>query len=64
VNLSCIMNTNDSVETVWNGGGLYNSLPKHVKQINDKLYIDTSEPNNIKIGMHEVRVNDSVMSMR
>jgi len=39
-------------------------LPKTVEQINDYLFIDTNKSNKIKIGMNEIRANDSEMSMR
>jgi len=39
-------------------------VPKKVKKINDYLFIDTCKSNKMKIGMNEMRVNDSEMSMR
>jgi hypothetical protein len=36
-------------------------MPKKVEQINDYLFIDTYKSNKIKIGMIEMRVNDSEM---
>jgi hypothetical protein len=37
---------------------------KKVELINDYLFIDTYKSNKIKIGMNEMRVNDSEISMR
>jgi len=39
-------------------------VPKKVEQINDYLFIDTYKSNKIKIGVNEMRVNDSEMNMR
>jgi len=39
-------------------------VPKKVEQINDNLFIDTYKSNKIKIGVNEMRVNDSEMNMR
>jgi len=39
-------------------------VPKKVEQINGCLSIDTYKSNKIKIGMKEMKVNDSEMSMR
>jgi len=43
-------------------------VPKKVEQINDHLFIDlfidTYESNNIKIGVNDMTVNDSEMSVR
>jgi len=36
-------------------------VPKKVEQINDPLFIDTYKPNNIKIGVNDMTVNDSEM---
>jgi len=38
------------------------TVPKNVEHINDYLFIDTYKLNKIKIGMNEMRVNDSEMS--
>jgi len=38
--------------------------PKNVEQINDHLFIDTYESNNIKIGVNDMTVNDSEMCVR
>jgi len=35
-------------------------VPKKVEQINDHLFIDTYKSNNIKIGVNDMTVNDSV----
>jgi len=35
-----------------------------VEQINDHLFIDTYKSNNIKIGVNDMTVNDSEMSVR
>jgi len=35
------------------------SVPKKVEQINDHLFIDIYKPNNIKIGVNDMTVNDS-----
>jgi len=37
---------------------------KKVEQINEHLFIDTYKSNNIKIGMHDMTVNDSEMCVR
>jgi len=39
-------------------------VPKRVEQINYYLFIDTYKSNNIKIGVNEMRVNDSEMCVR
>jgi len=39
-------------------------VPKKVEQINDHLFIDIYKSNNIKIGVNDVTVNDSEMSVR
>jgi len=39
-------------------------LPKKDEQINDHLFIDTYKLNNIKIGVNDMTVNDSEMSVR
>jgi len=52
------MNTNKEVE--WRRF----IVPKKVKQINDHLFIDTYKSNNIKIGVNDMMVNDSEMSVR
>ena len=39
-------------------------VPKKVEQTNDYLFIDIYKTNKIKIGMNEIRVSDSEMSMR
>jgi len=39
-------------------------VPKKVEQINDHLFIDTHKSNNIKIGVNDIMVNDSEMSVR
>jgi len=38
--------------------------PKKVEQINDYLFVDTYKSNKIKVGMNEIRANDSKMCMR
>jgi len=52
------MNTNKEVE--WRRF----IVPKNFKQINDHLFIDTYKSNNIKIGVNDMTVNDSEMSVR
>jgi len=52
------MNTNKEVE--W----MRFIVPKKVEQINDRLFIDTYKSNNIKIGVNDMTVNDSEMSVR
>jgi len=37
---------------------------KKVEQINDHLFIDTYKSNNIKLGVNDMTVNDSEMSVR
>jgi len=37
---------------------------KKVEQINDHLFIDTYESNDIKIGVNDMTVNDSEMCVR
>jgi len=39
-------------------------VPKKVEQINDHLFIDTYKSNNIQIGVNDMTVNDSEMSVR
>jgi len=39
-------------------------VPKKVEQINDHLFIDTYKSNNIKVGLNDMTVNDSEMSVR
>jgi len=39
-------------------------VPKKVEQINDHLFIDTHKSNNINIGVNDMTVNDSEMSVR
>jgi len=39
-------------------------VPKKVEQINDHFFIDTYKSNNIKIGVHDISVNDSEMCVR
>jgi len=39
-------------------------VPKKVGQINNHLFIDTYESNNIKIGVNDMTVNDSEMCVR
>jgi len=39
-------------------------IPKKVEQINDHLFIDICKSNNIKIGIHDMTVNDSEMCVR
>jgi len=39
-------------------------VPKKVEQINDHSFIDTYKSNNIKIGVTDMTVNDSEMSVR
>jgi len=39
-------------------------VPKKVEQINDYLFIDTYKSSKIKIGMNEMKVNDSEMCVR
>jgi len=51
------MNTNNDVK--WRRF----IVPKKVEQINDHLFIDTYKSNNIKIGVNDVTVNDSEMSV-
>jgi len=54
------MNTNKMVE--WRRF----IVPKKVEKINDHLFIDTYKLklNNIKIGVNDMKVNDSEMSVR
>jgi len=52
------MNTNKEVE--WRRF----LVPKKVEQVNDHLFIDTYKSNNIKIGVNDMMVNDSEMSVR
>jgi len=40
------------------------TVPKKVEQINDHLLIDTYKSNNINIGVNDITVNDSEMSVR
>jgi len=39
-------------------------MPKQIEQINHNLFVHTYKANKIKIGMNEMRMNDSQMSMR
>jgi len=39
-------------------------VPKNVEQINEHLFIDTYKSNNIQIGVNDMTVNDSEMSVR
>jgi len=39
-------------------------VPKKVEQINDHLFVDTYKPNNIKIGVNDMTVNDREMCVR
>jgi len=39
-------------------------VPKKVEQINDHLFLETLKSNNIKIGVNDMTVNDSEMSVR
>jgi len=52
------MNTNNSMKWKWF------IVPKIVEQINEYLFICTYKSNTLKIGMNEMRVNDSEMSLR
>jgi len=52
------MNTNKQVE--W---GRF-IVPKKVEQLNYHLFIGTYKSNNIKIGVNDMTVNDSEMSVR
>jgi len=52
------MNTNKEVE--WRKF----IVPTKVEQINDHLFIDTYKSNNIKIGVNDMTVNESEMSVR
>jgi len=52
------MNTNKEVE--WRRF----IVPKKVEQINDHLFINTYKSNNIQIGVNDMTVNDSEMSVR
>jgi len=52
------MNTNKEVE--WRRY----ILPKNVEHINDHLFIDTYQSNNIKIGVIDMTVNDGEMCVR
>jgi len=52
------MNTNKEVE--WRRF----IVPKKVEQINDHLFVDTYQSNNITIGVNDMTVNDSEMSVR
>jgi len=52
------MNTNNDVK--WRRF----VVPKKVEQINDHLCIDTYKSKNIKIGVNDMTVNDSEMSVR
>jgi len=51
------MNTNNGVK--WRRF----IVPKKVEQINDHLFIDTYKSNNIKIGMNDMTVKDSDISL-
>jgi len=52
------MNTNDDMK--WRRF----IVPKQVEQINDHLFIYTYKSINIKIGVNDMTVNDSEMSVR
>jgi len=39
-------------------------VPKKVEQINDYVFTDTYKSNNIKIGVNDMKVNDSEMCVR
>jgi len=39
-------------------------VPKKVEQINDHLFIDSFKSDNMKIGVNDMTVNDSEMSVR
>jgi len=52
------MNTNNAVK--WRRF----IVPKKVEQINDHLFIDTYQSNNIKIGVNNMTVNDSETCVR
>jgi len=39
-------------------------VPKKVEQINEHLLIDIYKSNNIKIGVNDMTVNESVMCVR
>jgi len=52
------MNTNNDVK--WRRF----IVPKKVEQINDHLFIDTHKSNNIIIGVNDMTVNDSKLSVR
>jgi len=52
------MNTNKEVE--WRRF----IVPKKVEEINDHLFIDTYKSNNINIGVNDLTVNDSKISVR
>jgi len=52
------MNTNKEVE--WRRF----IVPKKVEHINDHLFIDTYKSNNITIGVNDMKVNDSALSVR
>jgi len=43
---------------------IYRLVPKQVEQINDHLFIDTYKSNNMKIGVNDMTVNDSEVSVR
>jgi len=51
------MNTNNDVK--WRC-----IVPKKVEQINDHLFIDSYKSNDIKIGVNDITVKDSEMSVR
>jgi len=52
------MNTNNDVK--WRRF----MVPKKVEHINDHLFIDTYKANNITIGVNDMIMNDSEMSVR
>jgi len=39
-------------------------VPKKVEQVNDHLFIDTYKSNNINLGVNDMTVNDSEMSVK
>jgi len=47
---------------VWNEVGFI--VPIKVEQINVDLFLDTYDANKIKIGVNEMRMNETKMSMR
>jgi len=53
-----MVKTNNSVQWRWF------IVPKNVEQINDYLFVDTHKSIEKKIGMNEMKVNDSEMCVR